>query len=312
MSKRTLYQILQATQYSKTLSEIANKLYFSQPYLSKVLKKAEKNYGTTLIKRNTTPISLTNAGSIVLDHLQVILNTEDDLDHALKEAKSTKPIKILVTNPFLYDLVLDLVTPYISNHPELTFEISSYPVTDSLKSIKNRSFDLIIGRRYIDNDVVTMKLPQNQVFTFISKDCQVFDPDRLILPFNDKQISQLQDVRFIAFENSDGIQDYILKRFEEMGIHVKNTIKVDTVAEACRMAASIGHTAMALTSNYTAQKIAGDQNYNLGALPDNTLNLDNALIHNIEISKEVQDLADYLQEKITLQINSENNLLSNK
>ncbi|MBP2058245.1 DNA-binding transcriptional LysR family regulator [Lactobacillus colini] len=310
MSKRILYQILQATQYSKTISEIAEKLYFSQPYLSKVLKNAEKEYGVTLIKRNTTPISLTNSGLIVLQHLQVILKTEDDLEHALKNQITTMSIKILVTNPFLYDLVLDLMTPYILENSNIAFEINAYPITNSLKAIQDHSFDIAIGRRYIDEQVITKKIPQNQVFTFISNSCEVYDSSKLILPFKSEYLESLKDASFVAPENSDGIQNYILNRFTEVGIQVKNTIKVDTVSHACLMAKSLGHTAMTLVSNYVAEKIAGKNNYNLMALPDDTLHLDNAIMTNQESRLEVKKLAQYLQREITSQINQENELLT--
>lgn len=300
MGDRTLYQILQATKFSKTLSEIADKLYFSQPYISKVLKKAENKYGTTLIERNINPISLTASGLLVLEHLQVILETEDDLDRALKKADKMKSIKILVTNPFLSDLVVDQMMPYISQHLEISFEISSYPITNGLKALQSRNFDLIIGRRYVDSQIQTIQLPQNKVYVLISKKCKIFDSNKLILPFKKEYISAMKTASWISFENSEGIEDYILRRFDEIGFNIKKIVKVDTVAQACELAQNIKRSnVIALTSNYLAEKLLGKGNYNLLMLPNNTLHFDNAIMHIKTSDEKILDLSDYLKIKLS-------------
>lgn len=307
MNERTLYQILQATKFSKTLSEIADKLYFSQPYISKVLKKAETKYGTNLIARNTNPISLTNAGLLVLEHLQIILDTEDDLDRALKSANEMKTIKILVTNPFLSDMLFDKMASYITSHPKISFEISSYPLTNGLKALQNRNFDLIVGRRYVDSEIQTIKLPQNDVFSLIGKNCKIFDPNKLLLPFKKEYVTDMQNSSLISFENSEGIEDYILRRFHELGFNIKKAAKVDTVAQACQMAQSINrNNLIALTDNYTAHKLLGSGNYNLLNLPDNALHFDNAIMSAKTANEKIIELSNYLESELTKEINLNN------
>lgn len=307
MSDRTLYQILQATKFSKSLSEIADKLYFSQPYVSKVLKKAETKYNSTLIERSSNPISLTNAGMLVLEHLQVILDTEDDLDRALKAASELKTIKILITNPFLSDMVFDKMMPYITDHPENSFEISSYPVNNSLTALQNRNFDLIIGRRYVDSKIETVKLPQNDVFILISKNCKIFDPSKTILTFEKEYIAKMKDSFIVSFGNSEGIEDYIIRRFHELGFNIKKLAKVDTVAQACQLAGNVQcDDLIALTDSYSANKLLGSGNYNLLNLPDDALHLDNAIMHTKTSDQRIIALSKYLEDMLSQEIELNN------
>lgn len=307
MSEETIYKILAATKYSNTLSEIGDKLYLSQPYISKVLKKAEKKYQATLIDRKSTPISLTKAGLIVLEHLKIIQKTEEDLFDSLhSNTNAGIPFRILVTNPFLYDLVRDVLTSYTKQNPNFLFELSSYPVENSINILKNNNFDLIIGRKYIDDAVNTLPLPQNQVFGFISNKCVIFDPERKVLPFKNTYLKPLKNTTLVIFENSEGIQNYVLRRFNEVGVEVKNVIKVDTVLDAIKVAKKLGHSAMALTSDYLANENFGANNYNLLKLPDNTLNFDNAILLNKNVNQQVEDLSRYLQKEITSILDQEN------
>ena len=49
---KNLYDILRNVSSSTTISNIANKLFLSEPYISKVIKDAESKYHVILIKRN--------------------------------------------------------------------------------------------------------------------------------------------------------------------------------------------------------------------------------------------------------------------
>lgn len=71
-----------------------------------------------------------------------------------------------------------------------------------------------------------------------------------------------------------------------------------------------GHSAMSLVTNYVAEKVAGKGNYNLLSLPDNTLHLDNAIMFKQVNNNKINNLVDYLQEKVSENINEENKLLN--
>lgn len=64
-------QILENVNTSETITKLAAKLYLSQPYVSRLLKEMETEYGLILVDRQDKPISLTNAGRIVLNDFKM-------------------------------------------------------------------------------------------------------------------------------------------------------------------------------------------------------------------------------------------------
>lgn len=51
-----LYDILTEVPHSRTITDIAQKTYMSQPYISQVIHSSEEKYGVKLINRNKLPI----------------------------------------------------------------------------------------------------------------------------------------------------------------------------------------------------------------------------------------------------------------
>ena len=92
MKQDVLYQILTTAEDCQTVSDIAKKLFLSQPYVSQVLSKAEKKYKVTLIERRTLPIELTEAGRTLCDGLERLhsdqMKIEQDLRRFTEEEQS--------------------------------------------------------------------------------------------------------------------------------------------------------------------------------------------------------------------------------
>lgn len=296
MKERTLYEVLQTAQYSRTMAEIAQKLYYSQPYLSKLMKEAETKYHTTLISRNKIPITLTTAGKTVLDHLKIIIEIQDDLNDSLEDISKKQQINILITNPFLYSMTNKILIPYMASHPNLTFKISTSPLNQGIKILKRSNFDIMIGRKYIDEQIQTFSLPENKVYFFVSKACSIFDPTKKILPFKPDYFKTMKTSIFISFHDSEGIQKYILRRFNEKGIQIDKMVEVDSVEQACIMAKELGlDNSYALINKFIAEQIFGDGKYNLIELPDNMLHLENAIMYHENCSDQIKNLFDYLR-----------------
>lgn len=58
----------------------AEELFISQPAVSKHIHEIEEHYGVKLFDRNGTKIKLTNAGSILFDHIEKLTNIYRDID----------------------------------------------------------------------------------------------------------------------------------------------------------------------------------------------------------------------------------------
>lgn len=92
MKQDVLYQILTTAEECQTVSDIAKKLFLSQPYVSQVLSKAEKKYNVVLLERRTLPIELTEAGKTLCEGLAKLhsdqMKIEQDLRRYTEEEQS--------------------------------------------------------------------------------------------------------------------------------------------------------------------------------------------------------------------------------
>ena len=64
----------------RSFSNAARNLYISQPALSGMIKKIEKNIGMPLFDRSTTPIQLTECGKKYIKTAEKIMSLEDEFD----------------------------------------------------------------------------------------------------------------------------------------------------------------------------------------------------------------------------------------
>lgn len=63
-------EVLLVLSKAKSLSQAANQLYMSRPGLSQKITSIEKRFGTSLINRTSTGISLTQAGKVAVKFAQ--------------------------------------------------------------------------------------------------------------------------------------------------------------------------------------------------------------------------------------------------
>lgn len=292
----TLFQILKVSQHAKTLSEVANELYLSQPYVSKVIKKGEERYNVELIDRKSTPIQITDSGVIVLKYLRTMVSSEADLKNKLAKQKY-HPITILLTNTYLEGMVLDLIAEYEEKFPELEIRLKTQAIASGFTTLGNADNDLLIGKRYVDQKIETLKIPNNRLYLYLTDKHPLFHANDKYIMFNSNYIDALQSSSFIGIENNDGMQRYIIERLSDMGIQIKPKVTVDNPLSAMLVTNQMKN-GLTLTSNEILSKIANLPRYNLMTLPEKALNLDNSIIYPKVARKEVVDLANYFQERL--------------
>ena len=69
----------------KSVSVAAEKLYISQPALSRAIKKAESELGSPIFNRKTLPFSLTAEGKVYIENIEKILKIEQEAVEKIKD-----------------------------------------------------------------------------------------------------------------------------------------------------------------------------------------------------------------------------------
>jgi DNA-binding transcriptional LysR family regulator len=119
----------------KSFSELAHDLPISQSTISHQISQLEKSFGVLLINRSTKKFEITEAGKILLDYSQKIIDLFDSCVIDLEEYGSVKSEKIVIsasTTPGSHILPRN-IAEFRDKNPNVDFNIK---INNSLKSIE--------------------------------------------------------------------------------------------------------------------------------------------------------------------------------
>lgn len=110
------------------LTRAANELHVSQPALSKVLKTLETELGSTLFDRKGKGMELNEAGRIMKQYTDVILDAMNQAQKELEEYRQTDHATITISTRIAFELLVEAIAEFRRIHPSAKFDI----VTDVL------------------------------------------------------------------------------------------------------------------------------------------------------------------------------------
>ncbi|HEY4399601.1 MAG TPA: LysR family transcriptional regulator [Lactobacillaceae bacterium] len=109
-----LVAMLREIQTFGNLTAAAQALFVSQPYLSKMIKQAELQYGVALVTHHQRPMQLTTAGKLLVDNGERVERISAQVDQQLAQLKNqTTPLKIGI-NQMLSEEILPVIWPILT------------------------------------------------------------------------------------------------------------------------------------------------------------------------------------------------------
>lgn len=122
----------------------AEECHVTQPTLSMQLKKAEESIGYKIINRDTTPISLTDAGKQLLPQFTTILDGFEHLDIEIQKLKGTykAEVRIGVIPTISNYLVPELYAKWKNQLDEVRLDIIELTSEQLLLALRNKEVDL--------------------------------------------------------------------------------------------------------------------------------------------------------------------------
>ncbi|GAW71713.1 LysR family transcriptional regulator [Lentilactobacillus parakefiri] len=121
-----LLSFLEEIQAQGNMSKAAQALFVTQPYISRVIKNAEVNFGVKLIDRSSHPIQLTYAGERLLAFLQEENRLRANLDREMthlsqfKYGHLTIASNEVVTNDLYKPVLVRFYNKYPNIHAQIT------------------------------------------------------------------------------------------------------------------------------------------------------------------------------------------------
>lgn len=223
MKKReTLINILSAAKNCKTITEIANRLYVSQPYVTKLVKKYENKYNVKLIERETTPIKLTTAGEILLRHLTTIVNDESKLqqDMRLISKKELGKISITFNQPFATVLGGKLFKLLDTKFPNVFFDFYEDTTYLAQQKLLNGQTDIFVGKVLNNQQVDAFEITTaEKPYFLIPKSNDLYykiDSHENLY----ENLSIFENQEFIGINGQSQFQDLIDSMFKAKNINI--------------------------------------------------------------------------------------------
>ena len=137
-------EVLLVLSKAKSLSQAANQLYMSRPGLSQKITSIEKQFGTSLINRTSTGISLTQAGKVAVKFAQ--------------NMAEYFPANVTVGMSFADGVTLlpRLVAQYVKEQPDARVHLDAGYEPELVQKLKDGELDFaILENQPLEPGIVT-------------------------------------------------------------------------------------------------------------------------------------------------------------
>lgn len=149
LSARYAYKVYE----NKSFSSAAKDLFISQPALSAAISRLEKELGFKIFNRTTNPLTLTPQGSIYIESLEEIMESESIMRQRIKKLSESNYNRITVGGSCLaaYHILPFLCAEFKKKYPSVSMQIDmgnigTYPNPKDNK--RKRSVDVLVGHRF--------------------------------------------------------------------------------------------------------------------------------------------------------------------
>ena len=134
------------------MTRAAERLFISQPTMSKQLKELEKELGTKLFIRSNYSIRLTEAGALLRERAEDILSLVDKTEAEFKSLEEINSGDIYVGAPEseAMGIFADIVRNLQEVHPRIRCNIYSGNVQDVCEKLDKGLLDFAIVMNYVD------------------------------------------------------------------------------------------------------------------------------------------------------------------
>ena len=208
----------------------AEKLFISQPGLSRQIKEMEDNLGVKLFDRHNREVKLTHTGLYLKEALTKHLKSLDTiLNHAkLLENGMQGRLDFGYVGSAMQHIIPDLLLTLTKNHPNIIFSLKEMDNTKQIEGLLSQDID--IGFVRMD------RIPRGLEIKPVLKEpfCLVLPKNHPIDASNFKNLTQLKDAHFILFDPkySSSYYEKVMTIFDDSGfspIVSHNTIHAGSI-----------------------------------------------------------------------------------
>lgn len=184
------------------LSEAAEKLYVSQPYLSQYITRLENKLNVKLFNRSKSPIRLTQAGEIYAAYLEKQKDNKEKLMHALSSVKKTTLTSLRIGfGPWRGSAMLPEILPdFYKRFPDAELIVHEYLINCTTNLLRHGEIDIsIVNPSKIESDGIISETLYNEKILLVANKHNPHTKDLIqaILNNHHNPLQFIQNDRFI-------------------------------------------------------------------------------------------------------------------
>jgi len=189
----------------RSFTRASQVLHVSQPSISKMIKSLEEELGVVLLDRTERKLELTDAGQLVYEHAQSILQMMDDLVASLDELRNVKRGQVRMgmlptVGSYLFPAIF---AGYKKAYPQIEIRMKEYSAKLLETQVEQGDIDLGVTVLPV-NPAVFAAVPLMKEDLVVIADDQHWLADR-----ESVELSELKEESFILFTEEYAIHDVV-------------------------------------------------------------------------------------------------------
>ncbi len=197
----------------KSFNKAAERLYISQPPLSRQIKQLEEEVGVMLIDRDNRPLKLTEAGEFFYDHAVQILAKSDKLKSmTMRKANFDNSISIGFVSSILYGILPKIIARFRACYPNIEIKLQELNSWEQTQALTEGKIDVGFGRMlFEDASIRRILLREESLVVAVPKDHDLAKEQSRVVSLMD-----LTNEKLILYPTGPrpSFIDYVLELFE--------------------------------------------------------------------------------------------------
>ncbi|MBE6150467.1 MAG: LysR family transcriptional regulator [Firmicutes bacterium] len=138
---------------SKSFLDAANKLFVSQPAVSKSMSKLEEDLGVLLFYRDNKGIELTPSGEILYKYLKDIKDLLMSCNRVLMSMNDTEEGRIIigVRSHIVRNYLMNKIDRFRKKHPKIVIELIDLSTSALIDKLEERKVDFVIDSSPVES-----------------------------------------------------------------------------------------------------------------------------------------------------------------
>lgn len=201
----------------KSFSKAAERLFISQPPLSRQIKQLEEEMGVVLIDRDQRPLKLTEAGVFFYEHATQILKKSDNLRAmTMRKGIFDGSLNIGFVASILYGTLPRVISRFRKVHPNIEIKLHELNSWQQTQALTNGKIDVGFGRLFFeDASVRRILLREESLVVAVPIDHHIMQQKRSSIT-----IADLAHENLLLYPKAPrpSFIDFVLGLFEERNI----------------------------------------------------------------------------------------------